>query len=150
MSPKIRYWWVNQGFNYEYEREGGYLWAPLHGKGGRVFSHHTNVSHLQPGDLVFNYSKTLRAVSQVLENSRQLPRPGSVTSQDLGYLAKVRYYDLPEPIYLDSIPQDWRIKEGGIFNHKGGVTQVYLLELSEEFVKKLAARFKAKLPNLFE
>jgi hypothetical protein len=50
------YWWVNQGSTYKQERAGSYLWAPRAGKSNVAFAHRTNVSKLQPGDVILHYA----------------------------------------------------------------------------------------------
>src|SRR4051794_37158518 len=39
-----RTWWVNQGKTFDAERQGGYIWAPQHGEGGRIVVHHQSVA----------------------------------------------------------------------------------------------------------
>ncbi len=134
-------WWVNQGTTFAIERAGGYLWAPKHGKNNVVFQHWSDMTKLQPEDVVLHYANgALRAVSRVLEAAKDEPRPGELSADTWemeGYLVRVRYYPLEQPIPLQNIPLEWRTETTGPFTTDGGVKQGYLFPLTNEFADKL-------------
>src|SRR5229473_5162046 len=88
-------WWVNQGKTFAIEHAGGYLWAPRHGENNVVFQHWSDITKLQPEDVVLHYANgALRAISRVHEVAKDEPRPGGLmtdTSEMEGYLVRVQY-----------------------------------------------------------
>jgi hypothetical protein len=153
-SPPQNVWWVNQGETFEIEKSGGYLWAPKHGKSNVMFQHWSDMAKLQPADVVLHYANgALRAVSSVLESTKDEPRPGKFSAETWeseGYLVRVQYYPLDPPIPLRNIPIEWRTETTGPFTKDGGVKQGYLFPLTNEFADKLQVRFAAVLPAFFQ
>lgn len=77
-----RTWWVNQGDTYDHEREGGYIWAPQRGAGGRVIAHHVAAAEVGPGDLVVHYARGLvRAVGIATGRAQEAPKPAELGGQ---------------------------------------------------------------------
>lgn len=152
-APTGDFGWVNQGDSYEPELEGGFVWAPQRSKDGKALAHHVNVSKLEIGDLIFHYANSaVRAVSKVIAAPVEAERPASLPAQEWitsGFIAKVQYHTLPNPIRLDEIPSDWRTADAGPFDRNGGVKQQYLNPLSAEFVDKMLQKFAGRLPNVF-
>ncbi len=153
VQPPQHVWWVNQGASFAVEKAGGYLWAPKHGRNGATYEHWTNLTKLQPGDVVLHYANgVLRAVSQVVEAAQEAPRPEGLPSnawEKEGYLVRVQYQLLQQPIQLQDIPVEWRLEEPGPFTKEGGVKQGYLFPVSDEFANKLQDRFRSNLPPIF-
>lgn len=149
-----RVWWVNQGKTFELEKAGSYLWAPKQGKNGVVFQHWTEMAKVRPGDVVLHYANgALRAVGQVLEGAHDAPRPNELPSdswEDKGYLVRVQYHPLQEPIQLQNIPEEWRKGGLGSFTKDGDVKQGYLYTVTDEFAQKLQGRFHSVLPDFFQ
>lgn len=66
-DPPQRVWWVNQGFSFQVERQGGYLWAPITDQRGAVPSHWETLSEVEEDDLIVHYREGhVRAVSRAL------------------------------------------------------------------------------------
>ena len=150
-----RVWWVNQGQAYRQQRDGGLVWAPKTSKSGAALSTYSNVSRLRPADLILHYADgTIRAVGRVKAQPREAPRPKDFPAapwNDDGYLAEVEYQDVPAPLPLSAIPQQWRNDESteapdGPFTRDGSVKLGYLFPVSERFVQRLRERF----PGLLE
>lgn len=139
-----RYWWVNQGGSHQEEVDGSYLWAPVRA-GKRELAHHRNMADLQVGDRVFHYwGGRIQAVSSVAEAAVLSQIPTELPDdkrENEGRLARVEVKEVGAPVPLGDIPPEWRVKERGPFNRKGGVKQGYLYPLSAEFVAKLEGSF---------
>lgn len=151
-KPAPSWWWVNQGATYAQERDGGYLWAPKLSKAGRPFSYWSNLTRLEPGDVVIHYANTaIRAVGRVEAPSVDAPRPSELGEGrwgEDGYLARVAYRELPVPLSLDEIPPEWRAGGDGPFTQQGGVKQGYLFPVDPAFAARLAARFPDRFGEL--
>jgi hypothetical protein len=152
--PNRQVWWVNQGTTFAIEKAGGYLWAPKHGKNNVVFQHWSDMTKIQPGDVVLHYANgALRAVSSVQESAKDQPRPSELSAETWeseGYLVRTEYYLLEPPIPLQNLPREWRIETTGPFTRDGGVKQGYLFPLTNEFADKFQDRFGAVLPVFFQ
>lgn len=135
-------WWVNQGTTYEFERSGGYVWAPTETAGGSSVQHHANVGRLKTGDVTFHYvGRAIRASGVVESDATKGPRPnsGSQDQTSEGYLARVTYHDLVEPIPITRIPA--RLRKGDTFNRNGGVNQGYLYRVKPDLARWLHDEF---------
>jgi len=127
------WWWVNQGNTSETEMEGGYVFSiPLeHGE----IKHHTNVKLLKKGDRIVHYAQgQIYATSVVTKEFSETNHQG-----EDGWLARVKYSVLAEPIPLEKIPEAFRKLEkdttsGSVFDKNGGVRQGYLFPLSDKFI----------------
>lgn len=151
-TAEAAFWWVNQGDTYERERDGEYLWAPQQTKDGKVMAHHSNMTRLVAGDIVFHYANgKLRAVSEVTEAAIKANRPTEFPStawEKAGNLAKLAYYELTNPIPLENIPLEWRLEvPKGPFDKFGAIKQGYLFPLSDDFAQKLLERFTTVWPD---
>ncbi|MFC1559079.1 McrB family protein [Gemmatimonadota bacterium] len=144
-------WWVNQGQTYQQEREGSYVWAPQQAKNGSVLSHHLNVSKLQIEDVVIHYANgAIRAISSVAKKPHSEPIPRELPEEPRerdGWMCKLRYYYLDNPISLDEISESWRKDENGPFNREGLVKQTYLLPVSDVFQRNLRSQFSDRWPE---
>jgi len=140
-----RYWWVNQGVDFEREREYGYMTAPLRDKGGGQPAHWKAVSELGIGDVVFHYfKKRVAALGTVTVAPITGTRPDEVPDTgwgEEGHFVRLDYRDLEPPIPLADIPEAWRTAERGPFRSDGAVNQGYCYPLSDGFVAKMAGRF---------
>lgn len=129
------YWWVNQGASYEAECRDGYIFAPLQDDRGASLGHWNNLAKVRTGDVIFHYAdQAILAISMVTDEAVEVTRPEGSIDGKKGRLVKCSYTPLPAPVLLSSISLDQRIKEGGPFNKNGGVKQVYLFPVSEQFV----------------
>ena len=140
-----RYWWVNQGSDFEREREHDYITSPVYDKGGGEPSHWKVLTELQVGDIVLHYFRQqVAAVGTVTNAPVTGVRPADVPDTgwgEEGHLVRVDYRDLETPIPLTEIPLVWRQQERGPFQSGGAVNQGYCYALSDEFVAKMADRF---------
>lgn len=147
----LSYWWVNQGSTYEYERTGGYIWAPQKTSGGKVLSFHTRLRDLRKGDIIFHYANgKLRATSEVVEETIEATPPSDSiygSPDRLGLLAKLNYRDLPVPIDLKDIPLRLRTKKGGPFDKNGKVKEGYLFGLEQNLAEWLLAHSEPAVVN---
>lgn len=72
----MAYWWVSQNQTFRQEREGGYLWAPKSGAGGVVFTHWSNMTLVQPGDIIFSYAnQSIGAIGVAASAAYDAPQP---------------------------------------------------------------------------
>ena len=111
---------------------------------GRHLSHWSALREARPGDVVLNYSDSaIRATSVVLESAQPAERPDERDQQweRDGQLVRVEFRELAEPLRIASIPEEWRIAEGGPFDQNGKVKQGYFFSVSDDFVLKLGSRF---------
>jgi hypothetical protein len=147
-----RVWWVNQGATFDAEHEGGYVWAPQRGEGGRLIGHHQAVAQLREGDRIFHYARGLvRAIGKVTEATHEEPRPAELPEGEWGregFLSRIEYHDAPTPVALEEIPASWRTDDTGPFTRHGGVKQGYLFPLSARFVQRFVAEFGSRWPGL--
>jgi serine/threonine protein kinase/nucleoside phosphorylase len=122
-----RVFWVNQGVNYEKEREGGYVRAPKKNSAGGEFSHWKRVSELKPGDLlVHHYAKLIRALGRVTAEA--------FVTENNEWQAAVEYFPLKEPISVEAISDYLRLIQppSGPLTVKGTAKQGYLWDFSIE------------------
>jgi putative restriction endonuclease len=71
-----KYWWVNQNQTYKQEVEGGYLWSPKTKRNGSRNPFYDTMPQVQPGDLVFSFSKTyIKAIGTASETATTAPKP---------------------------------------------------------------------------
>ena len=136
--PPPTYWWVNQGQSYESERDGGYIWAPLHTKSGATLGHWERVSGVLPGDVLVHYSNgAVRAISIAEGAAEQRDNPHASSHkawEDKGWAATVHYYELREPYGREMFPEGFKRMDipDGPFDRTGQVKQGYLWGFSEE------------------
>jgi hypothetical protein len=144
-SPLARVWWVNQGSSLRRARAGGYLWAPQLDKAGRRKGHWEALKDARVGDLVLNFaSGSIRGVSRVQAEAVEAPRPDPVADArwgEDGWLLRIAYTELSQPVPLTEIPEEWRRGEDGPFTASGSVKQGYFYPVSPEFAARLAAQF---------
>jgi hypothetical protein len=146
----MAYWWVNQGQTAEFEVEGDFLWSPKESRGGANNQHYTNMTLLNPGDIVFSYSKKMiRAIGVVQERARTSPKPdfrlaGSNWSET-GWLVTVLFKDIPLPIapkdFIDQIRPKLPGKYSPLDKNGDGV-QAYLFAISDSLGEYLIALSK--------
>ena len=151
-----RCWWVNQGRQYDYERAGGYVFAP---SGGRWKSW-ANIGRLVEGDLLFHYvAQQIRAVGLVSGPSQRTRRPSAVMDvplskqpagfEEIGHLTPVRYLDLPRPIGKKEIDKEWRNPDMGPFKKNGDLLgQGGAYPLDHRFVEMMISEFGDRLPQV--
>jgi hypothetical protein len=144
-------WWVNQSQTFQAERKAGMLWAPKATSAGHGLGHWTAMTHLQPGDVVIHYARgAIRALGRVQAAAVTADRPEwlpEVWGQD-GWMASIRYVDLPQPIQRDELPIAWRLgHQEPPFDRNGNVKQGYLFPVSETFTAQLFDFFGDRWPR---
>ena len=141
-QPGTGLWWVNQGLSYEQELDAGIVFA---GSGGPQVAHHLNVARMQPGDVVLHYRRGLLvALGEAFAPPVQANRPyGDPFERDDGWLTRVEYFPLDQPIPLADLPERSAL---GPFNVAGGVKQGYLFALDRTFGDETRDSFRDRWP----
>ncbi len=155
LAHSTAWWWVNQNKTYHEEHDGGFIWAPQRTKSGSEAFHHANLAKVKKGDVIWHYyNQRLVAVSIAESDAFEEPKPEELGAGDWennGYMARVRYVDLLEPVHRDSIPVEFRTSLSNVakspFNSGGTVNQGYLFALPNSFVGKMLERFPQLLPK---
>ena len=114
----MAFWWVSQNQSYDVQRAGGYLWAPRVNKAGNTPSHWKTMLDVRPGDLVFSYvDQEIKSFSLVLSEAVESRWPPEFKKQDLweqeGYRVDVQYQDIPSPIVLSNVVDEFYPLLGG-------------------------------------
>jgi hypothetical protein len=99
----MAYWWVSQGKTFAREREAGFLWAPLHDRGGGTPFHWQTMADVRRGDTIFSYvSRAFPAVSIAKDSARADRNPFETEEWSLeGRRVDVSYEDIDPPIELE-------------------------------------------------
>ena len=133
----IKSWFVSQGKNYESERKGSYIMAPKCRADGAERSFWTNITKVNPGDLIIHYSGGIKAVSQAIESSKEITideAMAQVNNWDpSGWQLKCEYFDLKSMISISKFKEDvlnYGREDLSAFNINGNVKQGYLFELN--------------------
>ncbi|MGY1637890.1 AAA family ATPase [Geodermatophilus sp. SYSU D00742] len=142
-QPPSGIWWVNQGQSFDAECSAGIVFA---GSGGPQVAHHLNVRRVRPGDVVLHYRQgAIVALGDVVTEGVDASRPyGPATERGEGWLARVEYFPLSDPVSLASLPE--RDGSEGPFNAAGGVKQGYLFPLDAGFAATVRNRFADRWP----
>ncbi|MXZ86928.1 MAG: hypothetical protein F4Z02_14900 [Acidimicrobiia bacterium] len=137
LEPETLKWWVNQGGNYDQERDESRIWAPQTTKAGHSVFYHTNVLEVLKGDrIVHNVKGHIRAIGIATSDGYKANYPGArpdEMSGVAGCMADVEYQELADPIPLSSIDEALRATGNGPFALDGRAKQGYLYRLPEEF-----------------
>ncbi|MCL5971805.1 MAG: winged helix-turn-helix domain-containing protein [Firmicutes bacterium] len=139
-----QYWWVNQGQSYDSEREGRYVWAPLHTNTGATLGHWERVSGILPGDVLVHYSNgAVHAISIAEKGAEQRDNPHSGSHnawENQGWATTVHYYELSKPYLRENFSEDLLRMNmpDGPFDRRGQVKQGYLWNFSLEAFHILA------------
>jgi MoxR-like ATPase len=151
IESQPRYWWVNQGVNFDHEFQHQYIFAGVTTQAGRTLQHHKNVSRVKPGDIIFHNARgALQAVSRAFEKAHTSRRPGADegdADQPEGFLVKTSYSKLGQSVPLPDIPLEWRRISGGPFDTKGNPKQGYLYPVTYQFAERMGAKFSDLMPD---
>lgn len=134
-DPRTGVWWVNQERFFDEERAAGIVFAGS----GTPLTHHLNVGRMQSGDVVLHYRHgQLVAIGEVVSDPVEASRPyGPVEKRDLGWLTRVEYFDLDDPLPLEGLP--YRAGTEGPFAAGGKVKQGYMFPLDLAHADRLRA-----------
>lgn len=139
-SKPSRIFIVHQGLTYKSEYEGGYLWAPQSG----IF-HHEKMTEIHKGDIIFNYSNGIYAISEALCDTFRSKQPSELYGNgwdNEGYEVLARYELITPPLSLDPIRGAIIAKRSGkysSFDSNGNANQGYLYDLELDIAKLIAA-----------
>ena len=139
-SKASRIFIVHQGITYKSEYEGGYLWAPQSG----IF-HHEKMTEIHKGDIIFNYSNGIYAISEALCDTFKSKQPIELYGNgwdNEGYEVLARYELIIPPLSLDLIKSEIVVKRSdkySSFDSNGNANQGYLYDLELDIAKLIAA-----------
>ena len=139
-SKPSRIFIVHQGITYKSEYVGGYLWAPQSGK-----FHHEKMTEIHKGDIIFNYSNGIYAISEALCDTFKAKQPRELYGNgwdNEGYEVLARYELINPPLSLDPIKGAIVAKRNGkhsSFDRNGNANQGYLYDLELDIAKLIAA-----------
>lgn len=139
LNKPTRIFIVHQGITYKSEYEGGYLWAPQSG----IF-HHEKMKEIHAGDIVFNYSNGIYAISEALCDTFDSKQPSELYGNgwdNEGYEVLVRYELITPVLNLDSIKSAIIAKRYGkysSFDNNGNANQGYLYDLELDIAKLIS------------
>ena len=133
-------WFVYQGSTFNENQGKKYLWAPLKNKAGSALFFWDNMLKVKQGDLIFNYSKGIRAISVAKTNCYHAPNPFKDTNwQSDGYKVDIDCYEFEKIIKIEQLfaqKNKIDISLQGIknkpFDRNGRPNQGYLYEFSIE------------------
>jgi|GEM_PF-2949551 len=142
-------WFVCQGRAYVPGGGSRFLWAPQHGKTGRKRKQWDNVTLVRKGDLIFNYSNGLRAVSRATSDGYTSDNPGNANYVKDGYRVDVETFELESAIGYKQLRDKVKLFKqylkgvDGPFDRDGKVKQGYLFRFTKEagrLVKEIYGR----------
>lgn len=139
-SKPSRIFIVHQGLTFKNEYEGSYLWAPQSG----IF-HHEKMTDIHKGDIIFNYSSGIYAISEALCDTFKSKQPSELYGNgwdNEGYEVFARYELITPPLSLDPIKGAIVAKRSGkysSFDSNGNANQGYLYDLELDIAKLIAA-----------
>lgn len=130
-----------QGHTYQEEKEAGFIWAAKQNRGGMPSHSWDRVSEVEEGDLIFHYvSGEILAVSVAEADCEIAHRPVSDEIDAKGYLVRLVYHELDEPLQirsnLDAILPHLPVKYSP-FQPNGHGNQGYLYPCNEELTVQL-------------
>ena len=138
-SKASRIFIVHQSITYKSEYEGGYLWAPQSG----IF-HHEKMTEIHKGDIIFNYSNGIYAISEALCDTFKSKQPIELYGNgwdNEGYEVLARYELIIPPLSLDLIKSEIVVKRSdkySSFDSNGNANQGYLYDLELDIAKLIA------------
>jgi Domain of unknown function (DUF3883) len=140
------YWWVSQNRTWQQESSGGYLWAPLNDKGGRVPFHWASMRAVRPGELVFHYVHgQILAVSVARSVAYRCPRPSEFAKSGStwipnGLKVDCSYFVFEKPIrvrnHLGEIRRLLPKKYSPLTKHSKG-SELYLVRVPDSLGRLL-------------
>ncbi|WP_122432085.1 HNH endonuclease [Pseudomonas viridiflava] len=103
-EASFQYWWVNHRTTHLDEYKGRYIWSPKKNRNGARNQSYTNLTLVQPGDVVFSYAEGLiKAVGVAAGLYREEPIPESHGQaadywDKLGWMVPVEWIRLHHPM----------------------------------------------------
>jgi MoxR-like ATPase len=141
--PRTGVWWVYQGRTYDQELAVGVVFA---GTAAPHVAHHLNVGRMTPGDVVVHCRRgKIVAIGETVAKPLRARRPyGPPAERDEGWLTRVEYFPLDNPISLAELPE--RNGEEGPFNGLGQPKQGYLFPVESSFAVGIREAFADRWP----
>lgn len=140
ISPFPKVWFVAQGSTFTENRGMKYLWAPVKDKQGNNHFYWDNVKAVKKGDIIFNYSKGLQAVSIARTDgyNHENDDPNSEWDAE-GYRVDIEITALEPMVLGEEIANSQKELERLLeliknrpFTKDGKVNQGYLYEFTKE------------------
>lgn len=163
------HYWVNQGKTYKQEKEGGYLWAPTQNNFGNTLFHWSNMTRLEPNDVILNYFKgSILGYCIVQSKYFIAPKPKElnvdVEWENQGFMVDAKYFLFSNPVELKTaypMIEEYLPPKYSPINNSGTppkikANQGYLYESNEMVTKevfKIAGNyyyFESKLARVSE
>ena len=142
-SPRTGVWWVYQGRSYDQEFAAGVVFA---GIAAPQVAHHLNVGRMTPGNVVVHcrHGKIV-AIGETVAKPLRARRPyGPLAERDEGWLTRVEYFQLDNPIAIAELPE--RNGGEGPFNNAGQPKQGYLFPVESSFAAGIREAFADRWP----
>ena len=142
-SPQTGVWWVYQGRSYDQESAVGIVFA---GSAAPQVAHHLNVGRMAPGDVVIHcrHGKVV-AIGETVAVPVRARRPyGPLAERDEGWLTRVEYFPLENPIAVAELPD--RDGDEGPFNSVDQPKQGYLFPVESSFAASIRGEFADRWP----
>ncbi len=138
ISPINSFYWVNQGANYQIEKEKSCIAASTNN-----IYHHSKLKDLQEGDIIVHYAeRNILATSVVVKEFEITNRPYD-NSEESSLVVGVKYTELETPVSRDTIRELFKGKKEMLpkkhspLNYKAEVVQSYCLDFNVESYKLL-------------
>lgn len=142
---------MNQKQTYRREVPGGYMWSPKVKNDGRPMQQYTNMTVVDPGDVVLSYADgRIKAVGVAVTAAYESPKPpefgaaGTVWA-DLGWRVDVEFQELPR--HSQVRPKDFleeliplRPEKYSPIQENGDGNLAYLFEIPEGFAHVILAK----------
>ena len=137
--------YVYQKQTYQYERSGGYLWAPQRNLGGSKSAGYTNMTDICKDDFILhNDNGKLVAISIAKEDCYESDQPEELINADKdiewnreGYRVDCEYVDFDVPVEMNTMA-DWLEEhhiEKSAFTYKGRAKRQYMWHLADEHAR---------------
>jgi 5-methylcytosine-specific restriction protein B len=155
VSPIPKIWFVTQGATFNSNQGMKFLWAPKIGQDGRNRFYWDNVLNVKKGDIIFNYSDGLQAVSVATNDGYDAPNPnpGQGWNND-GNRVDIELVSLTPIITGNTLAsnnkniiQHLSTLNNKPFNINGGVNQGYLYEFTLEAGRYIRDLYGKKFGN---
>jgi energy-coupling factor transporter ATP-binding protein EcfA2 len=138
MTPSPNIWFVTQGSTFNEDMGMQFLFAPKVGRDNRPRFYWDNVSKVKKGDIIFNYSGSIKAISIAQTDGYPTTEENAQWSNE-GYRVDIALTHLNPPIPRDHLKKNRAHLNNYLasltnkpFDRNGGVNQGYLFEFTKE------------------
>ncbi|MDQ7949547.1 MAG: HNH endonuclease signature motif containing protein [Pedobacter sp.] len=154
----MRYWWVNHKQTFKEEVRGGYIWSPTKNKDGKANKTYTNLTLVQPGDLIFSYADTqIKALGVATAEHILASTPaefGSLGKQwdNNGYLVSITWtileFSFKPKTEINLLRDLLPIRHSPIQQNGNGNQGIYLAEIAPKMAAKLLELINIYNPSI--